>query len=162
MSPFPAWPSRPALRRKWLAGVGTVAKNQRAGEGRQRSEWQGRKGWRRCWWDRWNRKGRRTNRVTVRLGFSKLLHIWWSQLIGLPSTHPLTKHGMWVVKRIHFDELYTTTISDRSYDQQFKKSTFGQLSNLSRLEIKKLSEYLGYYILPPSTEFALEFFMADV
>ena len=35
-----------------------------------------------------------------------------------------------VVKRICFDKFYAATVSDRSCDQRFKKSKFGQLPNL--------------------------------
>ena len=61
--------------------------------------------------------------------------------------HTTSKPNKPIVKQIRFDELYVTMVSDRSYDQRFKKSTFGQLPNLSQHDVrKKLSKYLGYYI----------------
>ena len=47
-----------------------------------------------------------------------------SRFIGSPPIQLLSELGMWVVKRIRFNELYTATVSDRSYDQRFKKINF--------------------------------------
>ena len=64
------------------------------------------------------------------------MHIQWPRFIGSPSIHPLSKFGMCIVKRIGFDKIYVTAVPDRPSDQRLRKSNFGQLSNLSWLEIK--------------------------
>ena len=90
---------------------------------------------------RWKKKRRRWTGVGPRRCREKyekknLMCIQRPRFIGSPPIHPLSELDMWVVKRIRFDEPYASTVSDRSYAQHFKKSTFDQLPNLSRLEIK--------------------------
>jgi len=75
----------------------------------------------------------------------------------------MVKLGMCIVKQICFDEIYVTTVPNHSSDQRLRKSNFGQLSNLSRLEIKNyLNNWAITFSPRPSTEFALKFFMDDV
>jgi len=77
-----------------------------------------------------NKSGKRKGLGTLRCQEREIIQ--WSRFIGLPPIHQLSKLGMCVVKRIRFDELCAATVSDRSYDQRFKKSTFSQLLNLQK------------------------------
>ena len=59
------------------------------------------------------------------------------QLQQSVKIHMTSKPNKLVVKRIRLDELYATAVPDRPSNQRLRKSNFGQLPNLSRLEIKK-------------------------
>jgi hypothetical protein len=56
--------------------------------------------------------------------YREKLNLRWSKINYSYVIYPTSESSMWIVKRSHFDEIFTSAVSDRPSEQRFKKSNF--------------------------------------
>jgi hypothetical protein len=72
----------------------------------------------------------RTIEGWTRLFYRRNINIQRPKLNYLYVIHPTSESSMWISKRLRFDEIFASTVSDWPLEQRFKKSNFDQLWSL--------------------------------
>jgi hypothetical protein len=65
----------------------------------------------------------------------------WLKINDWPLIHLTSESRVWVVKQLHFDDIFASVVSDQPLEQRIKKSIFSQLPK----SLNKLNFFLALH-----------------